>query len=152
MNHNDLVDRNFRYFIRVCKQRSAASPSLVASVQRRVSANPEYFKTRNPEKIVNFSLTIPKLKKLWIDQEGKCAHTKIPLELPLTTNDYDPNTPLHRRASLDRIDSNGDYCIENVQFVSYMSNLAKNRFKDQDVLAFYHEIGNLALKEHLFDV
>jgi hypothetical protein len=147
-----IEDRNFRYFIRVSRQRSMSSPGLVAAVQRRVTANPEYYKNRTPEKIVNFSLTIPQLKKLWLDQKGRCAHTNIELELPITTNDYDPNTPLHRRASLDRIDSNGDYCIENVQFVSYMSNLAKNRFKDQDVLAFYNEIKNLVLKEHLFDV
>jgi len=142
----------FRYFIRTCKQRTTSSKGKVASVKKRMENNPQYYLYRSPEKLVKFDLNLSKLKKLWIRQKGKCAHTKIDLELPRNTNQYSKEVPFYKRASLDRIDSNGDYVIENVQFVSHMSNLAKNKYTDKDVLDFYNEIKNKAIKEHFFDV
>ena len=39
-------------------------------------------------------------------------------------------------ASLDRKDSSKDYDIDNVQFVAYGINLAKNSFSDDEIKAF----------------
>lgn len=87
----------------------------------------------NPEK-KTLELTVEQLKELWEKQQGICPFTGWKLILHTTTKDkldYVPN-----RASLDRIDSNKGYSIDNVRFVSLMYQFAKNKFTDKDVYDF----------------
>lgn len=68
------------------------------------------------------------LVKLWTEQEGKCAITKIPLKQ--RTGFYtDPKTP--DTVSIDRIDSNLGYIKGNVQIVALSINYAKNDFSSK---------------------
>lgn len=93
----------------------------------------------SPEK-KTLELTVEQLKELWEKQQGTCPFTGWKLILQTTTKDkleYVPN-----RASLDRIDSNKGYSIDNVRFVSLIYQFAKNKFTDKDVYNFCQSFAN----------
>jgi hypothetical protein len=52
----------------------------------------------------------------------------------MSTKNQLPKTP--DRASLDRIDSSKGYVNGNIQFVSYMAQIAKNEFSDGELRSF----------------
>lgn len=91
---------------------------------------------RNKENGCGVSITLQDLKEQWEKQNGKCPYTGWDLknldktspssQLPLTPD----------RASLDRIDSSKGYEKDNIQFVSFMAQCAKNVFTEEDVLRF----------------
>jgi hypothetical protein len=68
------------------------------------------------------------LKMLWEHQQGRCAYTGVQLEHDSTNPNY--------CASLDRIDSNRGYEIDNIQFVSKTINYAKNMSPAKVILEF----------------
>jgi len=78
-------------------------------------------------------ITINDLKNQWTKQHGRCAYTNIPLILA-THSDY--NYPRYMQASIDRIDSDFGYEIDNVQFVSISCNYAKNAMTHDEMKAF----------------
>lgn len=65
------------------------------------------------------------LKEVWQKQEGRCAYTKLPL-----TADANQLTTM----SLDRIDSDVDYVIGNVQLVCVAVNRMKSDFLEKDFI------------------
>ena len=65
---------------------------------------------------IKFSLSLEDIKSIWDKQNGRCVYTG----LPLTPKGHQINT-----VSLDRIDSNGEYELKNVQLVC----VAINRMK-----------------------
>lgn len=81
----------------------------------------------------NSTLTINDLRNQWNIQHGKCAYTNIPLILATHS---DANYPRYMQASIDRIDSNLGYEIENIQFVSISCNYAKNAMTHDEMKAF----------------
>ena len=90
-----------------------------------------------------FSLELQDLKNLYESQSGICPYTGWLLVLPPSTSVYGANgnwqlTP--DCASLDRIDSSLGYRLENVQFVSYMANIAKNKFSHEQMMEFCEAI------------
>lgn len=70
------------------------------------------------------TLTLLEIKRVWDRQSGKCVYTNIDLVLPGTP--HWKSSPQYKRASVDRIDSNGGYIKENIQIVSQSINYAKN--------------------------
>jgi hypothetical protein len=84
----------------------------------------------------DLNLTLEDLKEQWDKQSGKCPYTGWRLKIMDTTSHKDslPLTP--DRASLDRIDSSKGYIKGNIQFVSFMAQMAKNRFAPDDVIKF----------------
>ena len=85
-------------------------------------------------------ITLQDLKHLWDKQNGTCPFTGWKLILHSTTKerlDYIPN-----RASLDRIDSNKGYTLDNVRFVSLMYQFAKNKFSDDQVIQFCKDVSS----------
>jgi hypothetical protein len=86
-------------------------------------------KARNRHK--NFDLDELFLNSIW---NGKCALSNISIFL----KDKLPNNLT--TASLDRIDSSQGYIKGNVQFVAYGLNLAKNKFKDDEIIRLINEI------------
>jgi hypothetical protein len=68
-------------------------------------------------------VTLEDLKNLWEKQQGRCAYT----DLPLTPDGHQINT-----MSIDRIDSNKDYTVDNIQFVCVPVNRMKLNL-DEDV-------------------
>ena len=80
----------------------------------------------------------PDFGSVWIEEKilfGYCEVTGIPFDLTSqkssTSHAKNPWVP-----SLDRIDSTGVYCKENVQLVVYMYNVCKSEFSHGDVVKF----------------
>src|SRR5437764_545457 len=73
---------------------------------------------------IEFAMTIEDVERIWVEQNGKCAVTGRPLTL--TTND-----PC--RVSLDRVDSNAGYRLENVRLVCTSVNYARHTMTDDDL-------------------
>lgn len=80
-------------------------------------------------KIVN--LDTEDLRNLWEKQNQKCSYTNLNLSLPR----WDRLSELET-ASIDRIDSDKDYTIDNIEFVSLFINLGKNCFTKNQVTNF----------------
>ena len=74
-------------------------------------------------------LTVEGLKALWDGQDGKCAATGIQmLHRGYTKHPY--------QGSLDRIDGSRGYTLDNVRWVCYIYNIARNGFTDKQVQEF----------------
>ncbi len=91
-------------------------------------------KSRAKYKNLVFDISVKDLYNLWENQCGKCAYTKIDLINPSSTNEK--MDTLINRASLDRIDSNLGYTVNNIQWVSLICQYAKNKFSDSDMKKF----------------
>lgn len=70
-------------------------------------------------------ISVDDLKDIWQKQEGRCAYTKLPL-----TADANQLTTM----SLDRIDSNIDYVVGNVQLVCVAVNRMKSDFLEKEFI------------------
>lgn len=83
----------------------------------------------------NYDITVEYLKKLWEEQKGICPFTKWDLILPKNSNiGFEASLP--ENASLDRIDNSKGYIEGNVRFISYMANLARQSFSDEQLIEF----------------
>jgi len=80
-------------------------------------------------------ITLQYLKKLWDDQKGICPITGWKMELPINVSGWKGKVSM-KRASIDRIDNDKGYVKGNVRFVSFIANIARNRFSDKDLVAF----------------
>lgn len=92
---------------------------FIAKVQTKLSRR---------SKLIDYTLTLDYLDALWKKQEGRCAYTKLDLSFG---NNVDECT-----ASLDRIDSSGDYIEGNVQFVHKTINKMKWDLTDMEFKNF----------------
>ena len=83
-----------------------------------------------------FDVTLEDLKGVWDKQKGRCPYTgwKLKNMENMSVKNQLPKTP--DRASLDRIDSSKGYVNGNIQFVSYMAQIAKNVFSDEELRIF----------------
>jgi hypothetical protein len=95
---------------------------------------PAYFiskvvsKLSRRSRILDYALTLDYLDKLWIEQDGRCAYTRIPLEFG--------DNATEGTASLDRIDSSEGYIEGNVQFVHKKINRMKWDMSDSEFKNF----------------
>jgi hypothetical protein len=83
------------------------------------------------------NVTTDYLSSLWLEQEGKCAYTKLPLVLNSSSK---RNLDFRYTASLDRIDSKLGYVMGNVQFISTAINYMKNTMTHIQCLEFLQQI------------
>lgn len=80
-------------------------------------------------------LDLQYLKELWDKQNGICPFTAWKLILPKNTSKtWENRNPAN--ASLDRINNSKGYIKGNVRFISYMANIARNNFSDQQLIDF----------------
>ncbi len=91
-------------------------------------------KRRAEEKGNVFNITLENLKQVWDRQKGICPYTGWKLDNPKTSGGIRIKSPT--RASLDRKDSSKGYTLENIQFVSYMANCAKNEVNEKELINF----------------
>ena len=78
------------------------------------------------------------LMEIWNNQNGKCAYTNIQLILPCSSDYNESNNNF--KASIDRIDSNKPYSINNIQFTSVTVNYLKNNMIESDITQFFNII------------
>ena len=84
-----------------------------------------YKKKKGQTRTYQLEITMEEAWELFKKQQGKCALSELPLEFPKDRN------PHGGTASLDRIDSNGDYTLDNVQWVHKDINRLKNAFNQE---------------------
>ena len=77
---------------------------------------------------ISFCLAIEDLWTLYLRQNKKCALTGLDITFSKKVNDYDGN------ASLDRIDSNKGYTIDNVQWVDKRVNNIKQDLPETEFI------------------
>jgi hypothetical protein len=107
----------FRFFLKLCKMRVHQKPSM------------------------EFNLTLQDLKDQWDKQNGICPYTGWKMKTAeCQTREKIKKTP--DRASLDRIDSKKGYIKGNVQFVSLISQYAKNDWNGEVIFEFASAVRN----------
>jgi hypothetical protein len=74
---------------------------------------------------INFNITKKDIIELYINQKGQCSITGIEITLPKNKEEF-RNKKF--TASLDRIDSNNDYNINNIQWVHKFINQSRSNF------------------------
>jgi hypothetical protein len=82
---------------------------------------------------LEFNVTIEQLGDLFEKQGGKCAVTGEEIEFGLNTKD-------RRTASLDRIDNNKGYTINNIRWVHVRVNQMKNNMSDEELVYWCDKI------------
>lgn len=82
-----------------------------------------------------FEVDIKYLWRLFLEQDKKCAISGIPIVMY-----KDKGFKPHNGASLDRIDSNGDYTEGNVQWVHKRVNAMKNNMTKEELIFFCRAI------------
>ncbi len=87
-------------------------------------------------------VTAEDLSKLWDRQKGRCALTNLKM---LSPNDKNINSLFC--ASLDRIDSDGEYTLDNVQFITRAANWLKNNHTQEEALEYFNAAANSILGE-----
>jgi hypothetical protein len=89
----------------------------------------------------NFNITLEQAWNLFLEQNRKCKLSGLPIFFGETNE-------IRRSASLDRIDSSGDYTIDNVQWVHKKINIMKNRL-DQNYFIYLCNIVTNPLPLHI---
>jgi uncharacterized protein (DUF2384 family) len=88
---------------------------------------------------LDFDLTIDDLWDLYLQQSKKCALTGVDINIVNATinNNYHLQT-----ASLDRIDSNKGYIINNVQWLHKTINSLKSDLKEENLIFLCHLVSS----------
>lgn len=82
----------------------------------------KYFERAGRKRNINGDITIEQVYILWLKQNKSCALSGLPIGW------YDDNGK--HTASIDRIDSNGEYTIDNIQLVHKDVNKMKNNLEE----------------------
>lgn len=123
------------------RQRYKCDPDFVralAANQTRLRAMPgtrvglmwRALKSGAEKRGIRFAIEKEDIRALAERQQWTCARTGLPLDLTMGKGQL-PFGP-----TIDRIDNERGYEVENIQLVCYIYNVAKNRFTDEDVLKF----------------
>jgi hypothetical protein len=91
-------------------------------------------KDRAKNKNLDFNLTLDFLKYLWNKQCGKCALSNI----DMTSVFFSGRVPTN--VSIDRIDSNKGYIMDNIQLVCMACNQMKNDLTKEELYKFCKNI------------
>jgi hypothetical protein len=89
---------------------------------------------------IEFTITVADVLEIYDTQGGLCALTGRELKWGLDSN-RGPDT-----LSIDRIDAVGPYVRSNVRLVTHWSNVARQRFTDEEFVAMCRTVVNLADK------
>ena len=86
------------------------------------------------------------LSEVWNSQNGICPYTGWKLLLPKNSSGWDDDQNKignrTKKASLDRIDNSLGYIKGNVRFISIMANLARNVYKEIELVTFCYSVTN----------
>jgi hypothetical protein len=82
-------------------------------------------------------LTLEQLINLWNKQEGKCAISGVEMSYQRNKRQHNMNN-----CSVDRIDSSGNYTIDNIQLVCWIVNRMKGENTTEDLIQWCNHIIN----------
>jgi len=86
------------------------------------------FKVSAETRGIGFSLSAEEVAQVYARQFRKCALTGWDITFPETGH------PQQADASIDRIDSNKPYTIDNIQIVHKMVNMMKSKYSQKDFI------------------
>jgi hypothetical protein len=92
---------------------------------RRIRRRKQFEKEISPEDLF----------EIWNKQKGRCAHTNVQLVLPFSSMYNDVNNNF--KASIDRINPQLPYSVDNIQFTSISVNYLKNNMTELDINEFF---------------
>lgn len=107
----------FRSFLKTCRLRIKQKPSL------------------------KLDITLEDLKEQWEKQKGLCPYTGWKMQIAECQTKKNINKTIYR-ASLDRKDSSKGYIKGNIQFVSLISQYAKNDWNENVIVEFANAVNN----------
>jgi deoxyuridine 5'-triphosphate nucleotidohydrolase len=87
---------------------------------------------------IKFDLTWEQLKTLHNKQKGLCYYTNVPLVLTFAANPE--RVQLYNQLSIDRVDSNKGYEIDNIVLCCLSINMMKNDFPMEDLKNMFKAI------------
>lgn len=90
-------------------------------------------------RIIEVSITGYDLLKQLEKQNFKCALTGQPLIID-TNRGQKENIRIQYNASVDRIDSNKGYTVDNIQWVTVQTNLAKQDYSQEEFIEMCHKV------------
>ena len=82
---------------------------------------------------IDWLISSDEIDTLWENQDGKCALTGKPMKGDFVGNKF-------HRCSLDRIDSSGDYTVNNCQLILGVVNLAKHVLNNNDFIQLCKDV------------
>nr|DAE03160.1 MAG TPA: restriction endonuclease [Podoviridae sp. ctU7u6] len=91
-------------------------------------------RNRAKKKNLYFDLTLDNLMNLWTQQKGKCALTGFDMTYRYVCNKYKYSV------SLDRINPEKGYTLNNLQLVCHAANMMKGTFSEDELLKFCNAI------------
>lgn len=94
-------------------------------------------KTRG--RIIEVYITLDDIWTKMIEQDKKCALTGLDVFFPKTSKEYKTFTAT---ASVDRIDPNLDYTMDNIQIVHKYINIMKNKLSQEEFIRFCKLVTN----------
>lgn len=121
---------------------------LVLGLERQFNALAADYRGRANSKGWGHNISGRQLFHKWIEQRGKCIKTQRLMEFtPGTLQNKNPH-----RISLDRIDNDIGYYIDNVRFLTHFYNNAKSTWGDVLVDNYMADAHNVVLQETVFNV
>jgi hypothetical protein len=114
-------ERSRRAYLIRCGRVSASIPEFLSYLARSL---------RGSHRRRISTLTIDDLSKLWHDQEGLCAISRIPMTHRWGEGYVDTNI------SVDRIDNTKDYIVGNVRLVCHRINLMRGSLNDAELISW----------------
>lgn len=99
---------------------------------------------KNRARTIPFDITIEQGWELYVKQEGRCALTGEPISFPKTSVKKSGS----RTASLDRIDSSGDYTVDNIQWLHKDINLMKMDLVEEKFITWCHKVSKYNYQSH----
>lgn len=118
------------------KNNSSANLDELSPFRPHLKNIKTHSKAKNRLDFVN--ITLQDLKNQWDKQDGVCPYTGVKLENYKNSQKTSLATPY--RASVDRIDSSKGYEVDNIEFISYMAQCAKNRFTKEELIEFCKQV------------
>jgi hypothetical protein len=90
---------------------------------------------RDDRRGIHADLTLEQLVELWNKQEGKCAISGVEMSYQRNKRQHNMNN-----CSVDRIDSSGDYTINNSQLVCWIVNRMKGENTTEELIKWCKHI------------